>query len=104
VNDEGQSVVVTILDKDYRFSCKPEDRDALVASAHYLDGKMREIRRGGKLLGNDGLAMMAALNIAHELLAIRSGKEDRDDALSGRIRTLQDKIEVALSRGQQMEL
>ncbi len=104
MKDDGSSVVVTILDKEYRFACDPQERDSLIASAHFLDGKMREIRKGGKLLGTDGLAVMAALNIAHELLGYRSQKDQLNDALSGRIRGIQEKIESALNTGRQMEL
>jgi len=104
VNDDLGSVVVSILDKDYRFACEPEERDALLASAHFLDGKMREIRNSGKLLGSDGLAVMAALNIAHELMASRTRKGDVSDALGSRIRHIQEKVEAALSAGRQMEL
>jgi cell division protein ZapA len=104
VKDDGSSVVVTILDKEYRFACDPQERDSLIASAHFLDGKMREIRKGGKLLGTDGLAVMAALNIAHELLRNQSHKDDLNETLSGRIRGIQDKIESALNDGRQMEL
>ena len=104
MSDEGASVVVSILDKEYRFACDPKERDSLIASAHYLDGKMREIRKGGKLLGADGLAVMAALNITHELLDLKSTKDDLNDTLSGRIRGIQEKIESALHDGRQMEL
>ena len=104
MSEDGQSVVVHILDKEYRFACQPQERDALIASAHFLDGKMREIRKGGKLLGTDGLAVMAALNIAHELLQYRGQKDDLNESLSGRIRGLQEKIESALNNGRQMEL
>jgi cell division protein ZapA len=104
VKDDASSVVVTILDKEYRFACDPQERDSLIASAHFLDGKMREIRKGGKLLGADGLAVMAALNITHELLGYRAQKDQLNDALSGRIRGIQEKIESALHAGRQMEL
>ena len=104
MKDDGSSVVVTILDKEYRFACDPQERDSLIASAHYLDGKMREIRQGGKLLGSDGLAVMAALNISHELLLLKSKKDGINDVLSGRIRGIQEKIESALHDGRQMEL
>jgi len=104
VSDDDASVVVTILDKEYRFACNPQERDSLIASAHYLDGKMREIRQSGKLLGTDGLAVMAALNITHELLNNKSRKDNLDDVLSGRIRGIQEKIESALHDGRQMEL
>ncbi|NCF10247.1 MAG: cell division protein ZapA [Gammaproteobacteria bacterium] len=104
MKDDESSVVVTILDKEYRFACDPQERDSLIASAHFLDGKMREIRKGGKLLGSDGLAVMAALNIAHELLGYRAQKDQLNDVLSGRIRGIQEKIESALNDGRQMEL
>ena len=104
MSDDDASVVVIILDKEYRFACNPQERDSLIASAHYLDGKMRAIRQGGKLLGTDGLAVMAALNITHELLNDKSRKDDLDDVLSGRIRGIQEKIESALHDGRQMEL
>ena len=104
MKEDAGSVVVTILDKEYRFSCQPQERDSLIASAHYLDGKMREIRKGGKLLGADGLAVMAAMNITHELLGYKSQKDDLNDSLSKRIRGLQEKIETALNEGRQMEL
>ena len=104
MNGDASSVVVTILDKEYRFACPPEERDALIASAHFLDGRMREVRKSGKLLGSDGLAVMTALNIAHELLGYRNTRDDLNDALSGRIRGIQEKIESALSEGRQMEL
>ncbi|MDX1592831.1 MAG: cell division protein ZapA [Gammaproteobacteria bacterium] len=104
MKDDENSVVVTILDKEYRFACAPEERDSLIASAHFLDGKMREIRKGGRLLGADGLAVMAALNIAHELLNFKAQKDDLNETLSGRIRGIQEKIESALNDGRQMEL
>lgn len=104
MKDDGSSVVVSILDKEYRFACAPEERDSLIASAHYVDGKMRDIRKGGKLLGADGLAVMAALNIAHELLGYKAQRDDLNETLSGRIRGIQEKIESALNTGRQMEL
>ncbi|HEY5789178.1 MAG TPA: cell division protein ZapA [Gammaproteobacteria bacterium] len=104
MSDDGHTVVVSILDKDYRFACRPEERDALLASAHYLDGKMREIRKGGRLLGADGLAVMAALNVTHELLDLKQRRDDVGETLGTRIRGIQDKIEAALSKGRQMEL
>ena len=104
MKEDANSVVVTILDKEYRFACDPQERDSLIASAHFLDGKMREIRKGGKLLGSDGLAVMAALNITHELLGYRAQKDQLNDVLSGRIRGIQEKIESALNDGRQMEL
>ena len=64
----SNSVTVQILDKEYSIICPPEERNNLVSAAHYLDSKMREIRSSGKVIGADRIAVMAALNITHDLL------------------------------------
>ncbi|MGK0674374.1 MAG: cell division protein ZapA [Halothiobacillaceae bacterium] len=65
-------VDITILDKEYRVACPESEREALERSARFLDAKMREIRHTGKVIGNDRVAVMAALNITHELLQLRA--------------------------------
>ncbi len=64
---------VTILDRQYRVACPDDERENLMASVAYLDQKMREIKGAGKIAGADRIAVMAALNIAHELLSSRTG-------------------------------
>src|SRR5690625_6482625 len=64
----SETVVVQILDKDYQVSCPPEERNALLQSAQLLDERMRTIRRGGAVIGLERIAVMAALNLSHELL------------------------------------
>lgn len=64
----SNSVTVQILDKEYSIICPQEERSNLVSAARYLDGKMREIRSSGKVIGADRIAVMAALNITHDLL------------------------------------
>ncbi|KNC14742.1 MULTISPECIES: cell division protein ZapA [Pseudomonas] len=64
----SNSVTVQILDKEYSIICPPQERSNLVNAARYLDGKMREIRSSGKVIGADRIAVMAALNITHDLL------------------------------------
>ncbi|HBQ41790.1 MAG TPA: cell division protein ZapA, partial [Halieaceae bacterium] len=62
------TVSVHILDKEYQVAC-PEDQQAeLIISARYLDKQMRAIRDTGKVIGLERIAVMAALNISHELL------------------------------------
>jgi len=62
------TVEVKILDKEYLVACPEEARDALMQSARHLDTKMREIRASGKVFGTERIAVMAALNITHDLL------------------------------------
>ena len=103
-NDNAQAVTITILGKEYLIACPEEERNQLLSSAEFLDKKMREIRDSGKVIGTDRIAVMAALNLANELLHNKSMDGQRDDAaVEGRIRNLQSKIEEALYRGRQLE-
>lgn len=95
---------VQILDKEYLVACPDEEREELFASAEFLTEKMKEIRDTGKIVGADRIAVMAALNMAHELLEQRGNKNDYQFDVSKRIRALQDKIDTALNQGQQLEL
>lgn len=94
---DASSLVVKILGKDFRVACPDSEREALIASAEYLDGKMREIRDVGKVVGAERIAIMAALNIAHELLQKPEAHDDYSDVVAGRINKLQQKIDSALS-------
>jgi cell division protein ZapA len=99
----GNPMRVRILDKEYLVACPDNERDALFASAQYLSDKMKEIRDTGKIVGADRIAVMAALNLAHELLENRNSKDELQHSISQRIRALQDKIDVALNHGNQLE-
>lgn len=97
-------VSVRILDKEFLVTCPEDEHDDLLASAEFLNGKMRDIRDTGKIVGIDRIAVMAALNIVHELLEQRGHKQDIQQSIGARIRTLQEKIELALNKGNQLEL
>jgi cell division protein ZapA len=95
---------IHILDKEYLVACPENEREALFASAELLTNKMKEIRDSGKIVGADRIAVMAALNMAHELLEQKTTKDDYQHNISKRIRALQDKIDIALNHGKQLEL
>lgn len=99
-----EGVSIHILDKEYLVACPEDERQDLLASAEYLDKKMREIRDSGKVVGADRVAVMAALNIAHELLSRDVGTQRNNRELTLRIRGLQEKIEDALLKNRQLEL
>jgi cell division protein ZapA len=103
MSERAEPVSVRILDKEYLVACPEEERDALYSTARYLDSKMREIRDSGKIVGAERVAVMAALNIAHEMLQNRALRETESHSMSARIRALQEKIEVALNEGKQLE-
>jgi cell division protein ZapA len=100
----AKPIRVHILDKEYLIACADDEREALFASAEFLTDKMKEIRDTGKIVGADRIAVMAALNMAHELLGQKTVKDDYQLNISQRIRALQDKIDVALNQGNQLEL
>lgn len=64
----GDGVSVSILGKEYKFACAPDEREALRSAAALLDRKMREVQEGGRVLGAERCAVMAALNLANEVL------------------------------------
>jgi len=97
-------VTVHILDKEYRIACPPEDQEELLRSAAYLGKKMKDIRDKGKVIGTDRIAVMAALNITHELIKCQTDNEFHSSSLGGRIRNLQNKIDAALHDAKQIDL
>jgi cell division protein ZapA len=78
---------VRILDREYLVACPPEEREGLISAANLLDARMREIRSSNRMAGIDRIAVLAALNLAHELLQQRNGGGERDREIS---RTLSD--------------
>lgn len=103
MSNDGMTVSVQILDKEFRIACPEEEHDALLASAHLLNSKMKEMRANG-IVGQDRIAIMAALNIAHELLQNQDKSENYVSNISNRIQTLQSRIENALTKNKQLEL
>ncbi len=98
-----EGVDVSILGKQFSVACPEHERAALSAAATYLDTKMREIQRSGKVIGAERCAVMAALNIAHELLNLRQSMGISED-FEVKIRTLQKKIDVVLQEQKELEL
>lgn len=94
----GNSVTVQILDKEYSIICPQEERTNLVSAARYLDGKMREIRSSGKVIGADRIAVMAALNITHDLLHRQSLPEvQTSGSTREQVRDLLEKVDLVLA-------
>ena len=104
MTDRMVRVSVRILEKEYQVACLPEERSELLDSAEYLNTKMREIRDSGNIVGLDRIAVMAALNLAHELLKVRGRGAVIDADVGQRVRQLRERVETALNRGQQLEL
>lgn len=96
---EPLSVTVRIMGKEYTVACPQEEHEALVRSADYLNERMTSIRKRGRALGAERIAVMAALNIARELLELRGteGVISPDDAAMARVRQLRLDIDSTLA-------
>ena len=92
-----QTTSVNILDKEYRVSCPPEQLDALHAAARYLSEKMRDIRAGGKVIGVERIAVMAALNISYELTQTRTKLESEQQDTQEHLNQLMEKMDQAMA-------
>ncbi len=92
-------ITVSILDREYQFSCGDDERDALKAAALYLDEKMREVKASGNLMALERIAVMAALNISDSLLQLQLKDEFRQEQVDKRIRMLADELDDALNAG-----
>lgn len=97
-------VTVRILGKEYQVACPEEERASLEASASLLDGKMREIRDAGKIVGLDRIAVLAALNLANDVIKF-NGAETKDKQDIGRqLETLAERVAVFLEEERQIEI
>jgi len=101
---EATRVSVRILDRDYFIACPQEERSDLIDSAAYLNARMKEIRDTGKVVGVDRIAVMAALNIANEMLRGREQDHGSQADFGVRVRALRERVESALQKGQQLDL
>ena len=101
---EANTVRVHILDKDYQVACPPEERDALVESARYLDQQMRTIRQSGKVIGMERIAVMAALNITHELIQQGQRTDKGSLDIDERLRRLASRIDDTIDNFRQLEI
>ena len=101
---QPNTVTVHILDKDYCIACPADERANLESAARYLDGKMREIRSGGKVIGADRIAVMAALNITHDLLHKQQRLDQQASNTRDTVRDLLDRVDNALATDQDGQL
>ena len=104
MSDNQARVSVRILEKEYHITCPNEERSDLLDSAEFLNMKMREIRDSGKVVGLDRIAVIAALNMANELIRFRNRDSNLDSDVGGRLRILRERVESALEKGRQLEL
>lgn len=92
MSSEHHTLDIFILDKAYKIACPPAEQDNLQRAAQFLDRKMREIRGSGKVLGLERIAVIAALNISHELLSRQQAEHEphvSSEAMAGLLKRLE---------------
>ena len=97
-------VTIRILEKEYNVACPAAEKPALLASAELLNAKMREIRDSGKVVGLDRVAVMAALNLANELIKTQGQDEELKNIVGVRIRAMREHLDTALGPAKQLTL
>ncbi|MDA8646367.1 cell division protein ZapA [Porticoccaceae bacterium] len=90
------SLKIRILDKEYQVNCAPDEREALEYSAKLLNEKMEEIRHGSHIIGLERIAVMAALNLAHDLIRTENNAKQNDHA-SGLLSSMDAKLNSVLA-------
>jgi cell division protein ZapA len=95
--DGAKTIDVTLLGRSYRVACEDNEREALLQAVAYLDGKMNEIKAAGKVGGSERIAVMAALNIAHELLSTKLGGGFDIGMAKRRIAAIEAQLDSALA-------
>ena len=104
MSDMYAHVTVRILEKEYHVACPANEKSALLASAELLNKKMREIRDTGKVVGLDRVAVMAALNLANELLETQGQGDELKDIVGLRIKSMRERLDDALGPAKQLTL
>lgn len=98
MNGQGDAVSIEILDKEYRVSCPPEEKEALLESARILNDRLKSVRDGGKVLGTERMAVMTALNLVHEFAQLKREQEEYRAAVDTTVDRLRDKLANAIGR------
>lgn len=101
--EEPLQLTIKILDKEYRIACEFHEQDDLKASARLLDSRMREIRQTGRVVGTDRIAIMAALNIAYDLIQLQRACAGTENELNRRLQQLQERVNRALAGEPEIE-
>ena len=100
MSDDAKTLDVTILGKSYRVTCAPSEEKDLLAAVDYVDERMTEVREGGKTMAVERVAVMTALNIAHELLSGKGGGGVNTAELKRKISLMRTSITEALADSQ----
>ncbi len=92
-----RTIEISLLGRTFKVPCAKEEEPQLIAAVEYLDGKMRAIRENSKVIGVERIAMMAGLNIAHELLTSGGGGNNREPEYREKLQAMEAELDCALA-------
>ena len=95
----SEPVGVRVLDREYTVGVSAEERDGLLAAARLLDARMRELRGNNRMVALDRIAVLAALNLAHEVQQLRQERESQQRELAGTLEALNRRLDGLLGTG-----
>ena len=104
MSEQSSAVQVKILDKEYQVNCHPSDQEALMKSAKYLDENMRKIKGRGNIHGAEKIAVMAALNITHDMLRKNRMINETRHVTAQQVKGIEDKLDSAIAASRQLEI
>lgn len=104
MTEQNAQVSVRILDKEYKVSCPASERTNLLDSAEILNAKMHEIRDSGGVIGLDRIAVIAALNMANDLIQANARDQELEGGVSNRLKIISDRVDHVLSHSNQLDL
>ncbi len=100
--EAAKTIEVQLLGRSYRVACTDGEREALLQAVAYLDGKMNEIRKSGKVMGAERIAVMAALNVAHELLSVKLGAGFDVGHAKRRLSAIETRLDAAIAKQEKL--
>ena len=103
-NTGSKTLTISVMQKEFQVACPEGEEESLLQAARYLSEQMESIRSSGKVVGMDRIAVMAALNMSHELLSGHSKVQTSQDYAKLRIRALNDRLETAIADGRQLKI
>ena len=102
MSDGTNTIEVNLLGRSYRVACEEGERESLLQAVAYLDAKMNEIRKAGKVMGAERIAVMAALNVAHELLSVKLGSGFDVGQAKQRISAIESQLDQAIAKQEKL--
>ena len=102
MSEGGKTIEVSLLGRSYRVACDDDERESLMQAVAYLDAKMNEIRKAGKVMGAERIAVMAALNVAHELLSVKLGAGFDVGQAKRRLSAIESRLDEAIAKQEKL--